>query len=461
MEIGKLGRRYIQVNPLNRMEFIEHILQSGKIDILLVTLQKIEKYVKASTVRSFASMFLTNHHKNLLKDIEIEVKKNFCDYWGDLNEDGFFIINLICYSGDAVERTSKQCKIVRLFFYLLAAILGVSFYFHSIEISYLWIDLGALFLLQLIFYILLYRALFIELTDAFFKIKESMTIASLKISKSCIDLLELSLEFKYERAELGGDLGLEKYIRVLVSEIVDYESQVKGRQVLENSDESENLNDLNTSLDKVRKESNTVYYRYELSNAGIHDRGAVISSAFTDAIKLLDSQLKNRLNASNTGLDLEMRHQRRTLIRLASLFDVHKMDAVTKVDFMKTIKETFKMGDTILGDKFGGDKVGGDKVGGDKVDTFNGYKIGTVNGQNLAQAATDIKNILDQLSLEYPADTPRDLGEKAVDKVKKNPDVQSKIARVLQAGSFAALEGMLDHPAAKFFIEGAKEALKP
>jgi hypothetical protein len=102
-----------------------------------------------------------------------------------------------------------------------------------------------------------------------------------------------------------------------------------------------------------------------------------------------------------------------------------------------------------------GDNVAGDKVMGDKI----GTQIN--NSQDLVQAARDIKVLLDQLSIDYPSDSPRVLGAKAVDEVEKSPELKFRILRGVKAGSFAALEKMIDHPVAKFFIEGAKEVLKP
>jgi hypothetical protein len=102
-----------------------------------------------------------------------------------------------------------------------------------------------------------------------------------------------------------------------------------------------------------------------------------------------------------------------------------------------------------------GDNIAGDKVMGDKIETQ------IINPQDLAQAAKEIANILIQLSIDYPTDTPRVLAAKAVDQVDKAPEMKARILREVRAGSFAALEKMIDHPVAKFFIEGAKEALKP
>ena len=102
-----------------------------------------------------------------------------------------------------------------------------------------------------------------------------------------------------------------------------------------------------------------------------------------------------------------------------------------------------------------GDNIAGDNIAGDKIDT----QIN--NSQDLAQASKGIKALLNQLSVDYPDDSPRVLGAKAVDKVEKNPELRSRILRGIKVGGFAALEKMIDHPVAKFFIEGAKEVLKP
>ncbi|NJO53367.1 MAG: hypothetical protein HC840_32620 [Leptolyngbyaceae cyanobacterium RM2_2_4] len=69
--------------------------------------------------------------------------------------------------------------------------------------------------------------------------------------------------------------------------------------------------------------------------------------------------------------------------------------------------------------------------------------------------------MLEQLSADHPTDSPRVLGAKAIDHVETDPQLKSQLLRGLKAGNFAALEKMIDHPVAKFFIEGAKEILEP
>jgi hypothetical protein len=101
-----------------------------------------------------------------------------------------------------------------------------------------------------------------------------------------------------------------------------------------------------------------------------------------------------------------------------------------------------------------GDNIRGDKVMRDKI----GTQIN--NSTDLTQASQDIKALLDRLSADYPNDSNRVLGAKAIDAVDSNPVLKSQIINGLKAGSFAALEKTIDHPVAKIFVEGAKEAFK-
>jgi hypothetical protein len=101
-----------------------------------------------------------------------------------------------------------------------------------------------------------------------------------------------------------------------------------------------------------------------------------------------------------------------------------------------------------------GDNIAGDKVMGDKI----GTQIN--NNTEFTQISQDIKDLLNRLSDEYPDDSSRVLAAKAIDNADLNPELKSRMINVLKAGSFAALEKMIDHPVAKFFIAGAKEAFK-
>ncbi|MBC6480520.1 MAG: pentapeptide repeat-containing protein [Hormoscilla sp. GM7CHS1pb] len=99
----------------------------------------------------------------------------------------------------------------------------------------------------------------------------------------------------------------------------------------------------------------------------------------------------------------------------------------------------------------GGDIIG--NVGGD----FN--KHVSESGQNLAEAAAEIQNLLQQLEESYSTETTTgrmQMATETIDRIDRDPALAQRILRALGAGSTAALESLLDHPAASFAI-GALE----
>jgi len=101
-------------------------------------------------------------------------------------------------------------------------------------------------------------------------------------------------------------------------------------------------------------------------------------------------------------------------------------------------------GDRINGDKVMGDKVGGDKVMGDKNTHYN--------SQNLAQAAQEIKALLNQLDNDYDSSTPTGqamISAKAIESIEKNPTLKARVVNALKEGGTTALEVAIDHPAVK------------
>jgi hypothetical protein len=93
----------------------------------------------------------------------------------------------------------------------------------------------------------------------------------------------------------------------------------------------------------------------------------------------------------------------------------------------------------------------GDNVAGDKV---MGNKIGTQinNSQNLAQAAKDIKDLLDQLDRDYDRTTPTGqamISAKTIEAIENNPTLKARVINALKEGGTTALETAIDHPAIK------------
>ncbi|MEH1845037.1 MAG: COR domain-containing protein, partial [Nostoc sp.] len=95
-----------------------------------------------------------------------------------------------------------------------------------------------------------------------------------------------------------------------------------------------------------------------------------------------------------------------------------------------------------------GDNVAGDKVMRDKI----GTQIN--NSQNLAQAAKDIKELLNQLSQEYS--NTAIVGVKAVEEIERQPTLKARIVNALKEAGSEALEKAVDHPAVSIVIAATK-----
>jgi uncharacterized membrane protein len=92
------------------------------------------------------------------------------------------------------------------------------------------------------------------------------------------------------------------------------------------------------------------------------------------------------------------------------------------------------------------DNVAGDKVMGDKINTQINHS------QNLAQAAQEIKALLNQLDQDYDRTTPTGqamISAQAIASIDQNPTLKDRIINALKEGGTAALEAAVDHPAVK------------
>ena len=120
------------------------------------------------------------------------------------------------------------------------------------------------------------------------------------------------------------------------------------------------------------------------------------------------------------------------------------------------------------GDRIDGDKVVGDKIAGNKMqihtvegDAIAGNKI--VNTQNLAQAAQDIKALINQLSADYDTTTPsgkRKLSDRVLEALEGNATIQSRALNALKQAGKTAFEEAIDHPVAKVLVAGLEGYLE-
>mgnify|MGYP001825225264 CR=1 FL=1 len=108
-----------------------------------------------------------------------------------------------------------------------------------------------------------------------------------------------------------------------------------------------------------------------------------------------------------------------------------------------------------IGHMSGGEIKGNAKVGG---------VINEAEKPNLADAATEIQQLLEQLSETYPTTTSREknivIGE-AVDQIENNPTLKAKVINALKAGGTEAFKEAVNHPLVNILvatIEGWQDA---
>lgn len=93
-----------------------------------------------------------------------------------------------------------------------------------------------------------------------------------------------------------------------------------------------------------------------------------------------------------------------------------------------------------------GDNIAGDKVMGDKIGTQINHS------QDLAQAAREIKALLDQFSQDYDSSTPAgqaQIGAKVIEEMEKDPTLKARIVNALKEGGTTLIVEAVEHPAVK------------
>ena len=125
---------------------------------------------------------------------------------------------------------------------------------------------------------------------------------------------------------------------------------------------------------------------------------------------------------------------------------------------------------------------GDNEMAGDKYEQKGNFGIGHMSGgeiqegakvagvineaqkQNLADAAQEIQQLLEQLSKTYPTTTSKEknivVGE-VIDRIENNPTLKAKVINALKAGGTEAFKEAIDHPLVNIFvatIEGWQDA---
>lgn len=89
--------------------------------------------------------------------------------------------------------------------------------------------------------------------------------------------------------------------------------------------------------------------------------------------------------------------------------------------------------------------------------------INEATPQNLAQAAAEIQQLLDQLSENYPAKTIAQKGaiaDKAIEEIRNNPSLLKKVTQVIDVNGINALAEAVDRPLFNLAKDDIKVALE-
>ncbi|MEM9543310.1 MAG: COR domain-containing protein, partial [Cyanobacteria bacterium P01_E01_bin.42] len=144
---------------------------------------------------------------------------------------------------------------------------------------------------------------------------------------------------------------------------------------------------------------------------------------------------------------------RRSLVARDPSREKHKMRLTAELEIPQPMSEK-----TTINNNFGD----GDQF---VAETMEVTKIGTQNNyaSDLTQAAKDIKSLLDQLSHDYDISTPTGqmmVGAKAVEAIENDPTLKQRVVAMLQGLGETAIEELIEHPAAKICLAGAKGFIK-
>jgi hypothetical protein len=387
-----LERKRRKINPLNREEFVTSIQASGRIDNLLSTLERMEKLVEwQKEIRNFFFLLIKRHHEDVLVDIIETIKQNFwsesTEAQAELSDEGFFLFNLVCYSGTSIEQATRYYTIIRyIFIAITIGLITFLFYQRNVGGFYLLSSLFTILLIYAAMYWYLCLRIRIELVKSFTTLKESMLNASNRIADSIIEGINHALDYR----ERGNNKDLAENLIILTGRVGQYENKTKVVSILEadNTTESiEKMKQVDSKLceslgDKQFEESyisknrpNELLERRQTSRKTSRsniDTSEEILSALESVLNIISTNLKE-LNPSNDNRKFEQAHE--FMRDLIAGFEVDKMETIYRMQAFEYIRDILKMfhptnniyqngaGNNVAGDSVAGDKIGRDKIG--------------------------------------------------------------------------------------------------
>jgi hypothetical protein len=165
-------------------------------------------------------------------------------------------------------------------------------------------------------------------------------------------------------------------------------------------------------------------------------------------IQLKDIEEKYRLELNAKDKEIEIYKE-----KSADILELAKLAASRPINISQN------QGNNMAGDRQINIKNGNynERIDGNYIEG-NYYAAG--EKQNLAEAAAEIQQLLEQLSKSYPSNTmtgKMTIATETIKTIENNPKLMERIIGALKAGGVSALEQALNHPAASFVIGALEE----
>ena len=173
-------------------------------------------------------------------------------------------------------------------------------------------------------------------------------------------------------------------------------------------------------------------------------------------LQLIETKYRERLHAQDREIEI-YKQQSADMLELAKLAASRPITVEAKAEAVAD-NQSNNTNYNIQKSKFGGGFAaeGGIQFGGPLIDASS--------QQNLAEAAQDIQELLNQLSTTYPTDTSAQqmmVATKAVEEIEKNPALKQRVIAALKAGGTEALKELVDHPAVNILLAAIEGWQKP
>ena len=437
-----LKRRRRKINHINRQELVDSIQSSGRINNLLATLERMEKLVEwQSQIKGFIFLLIKRQHEDLVIDIINTIKKDFFVEINknetDLSEEGFFLFNMVCFSGTAIDQATRYYTIIKYVFLVLTiSIYWFLFFNQTIESIYLSFSLLLLLFLYVGMYWFLCLRIRIELIGSFKRLKDTMLESSKKIASSILEGIESALSYREEQQELSQDIEIADSMLILVSTIGQYDAQTKVFSVLESDSSQESLSEvekLKSAFSLFSGNHNDLnMINRRKSNRAMTDFGN--RTKCEDVITSYDSTIK-KIDRKITSIPSGMREYfylkgiRKVIKELSSSFEIDNMSASSKFNALEILKDI--LGELKMGDQF---TIGNISINGDNTVLTVKGDVKSVIRQNLQSIpvldSEDTPNIRELLTdLEEAIEKDSDITDKGKEKLNQQLALLTELAK--------------------------------